>query len=447
MSPSRPEVAGPLRLDARSQDFEAAFAAFLAKDRDSGADVDGVVRDIVADVRRRGDAAVIEYTARFDRLTLTPQTLRFTAGEIAAAVAGVPAARREAIAFAARRIDAYHRKLLPRDIDFTDEAGVRLGARFTPIDAVGLYVPGGKAAYPSSVLMNAVPARVAGVPRIAMVVPTPDGAIDPLVLCAAREAGIDEIYRVGGAQAVAALAWGTASIAPVDKIVGPGNAYVAAAKRQVFGKVGIDLIAGPSEILVIADGRNDPGWIAADLLSQAEHDEAAQSILITDDAAFAEAVCRAVESELKALATASRARASWTGNGAIILVPSLRDSAPLADRIAAEHIELCMEQGPAADLLQRIRHAGAIFVGRHTPEAIGDYVAGTNHVLPTSRTARFSSGLGVSDFLKRTSIVSCDAASLARLAPVAVTLAEAEGLPAHGRSVSIRTNRSPSSSS
>ena len=442
MSPSRPEAAGPLRLDARAADFEGAFAAFLAKDRDSGADVDGVVRDIIADVRRRGDLAVIEYTQRFDRLALTPQTLRFSAQEIEQAVRAVPAARREAIEFAARRIDAYHRKLLPGDIDFTDEAGVRLGARFTPIDAVGLYVPGGKAAYPSSVLMNAVPAKVAGVTRIAMVVPTPDGAIDPLVLCAAQAAGIDEIYRVGGAQAVAALAWGTASIAPVDKIVGPGNAYVAAAKRQVFGKVGIDLIAGPSEILVIADGQNDPGWVAADLLSQAEHDEAAQSILITDDAAFAEAVCRAIESELKSLATAARARASWTGNGAIILVPSLLDSGPLADRIAAEHIELCVESDVAAALLKRIRHAGAIFVGRHTPEAIGDYVAGTNHVLPTSRTARFSSGLGVSDFLKRTSIVSCDAASLARLAPAAMTLAEAEGLPAHGRSVSIRTNRS-----
>jgi histidinol dehydrogenase len=441
MSPSQPDAAGPLRLDARAADFETAFAAFLAKDRDSGADVDGVVRAIIADVRHRGDAAVIEYTERFDRLTLTPQTLRFSSQEIAQSVAGVSAERREAIAFAARRIEAYHRKLLPQDIDFTDEAGVRLGARFTPIDAVGLYVPGGKAAYPSSVLMNAVPAKVAGVPRIAMVVPTPDGAIDPLVLCAAQTAGIDEIYRVGGAQAVAALAWGTASIAPVDKIVGPGNAYVAAAKRQVFGKVGIDLIAGPSEILVIADGENDPGWVAADLLSQAEHDEAAQSILITDDAAFAAAVCRAVESELKALSTGARARASWIGNGAVILVPSLLDAAPLADRIAAEHIELCVEPDTAAILLKRIRHAGAIFVGRHTPEAIGDYVAGTNHVLPTSRTARFSSGLGVSDFLKRTSIVSCDAASLARLAPAAMTLAEAEGLPAHGRSVSIRTNR------
>ncbi|MGE0424889.1 MAG: histidinol dehydrogenase [Reyranellaceae bacterium] len=446
MSPRPPESGGPLLLDARATDFETAFAAFLAKDRDSGADVDGVVRDIIADVRRRGDAAVFEYTARFDRLTLTPRTLRFSPQEIAQAVAGVSAERREAIGFAARRIEAYHRKLLPRDVDFTDEAGVRLGARFTPIDAVGLYVPGGKAAYPSSVLMNAVPAKVAGVPRVAMVVPTPDGVVDPLVLCAADAAGIDEIYRVGGAQAVAALAWGTASIAPVDKIVGPGNAYVAAAKRQVFGKVGIDLIAGPSEILVIADGQNDPGWIAADLLSQAEHDEAAQSILITDDAAFAAAVCRAVDSELKGLATGARARASWTGNGAVILVPSLLDAAPLADRIAAEHIELCVEPGPAAELLKRIRHAGAIFVGRHTPEAIGDYVAGTNHVLPTSRTARFSSGLGVSDFLKRTSIVSCDADSLGRLAPAAMTLAEAEGLPAHGRSVSIRTNRSPSSS-
>jgi histidinol dehydrogenase len=432
---------GPLRLDAGAPGFEASFAAFLARDRDSGVDVDAVVRDIVNDVRRRGDAAVVEYTSRFDRIAVTAGTLRLTDAEIDAAASKVSADARAAIEFAAARIEAYHRKLLPADIEFTDAAGVRLGARFTPLDAVGLYVPGGKAAYPSSVLMNAVPARVAGVRRVAMVVPTPDGALDPLVMCAARVAGIGEIYRIGGAQAVAALAYGTAGIAPVDKIVGPGNAYVAAAKRLVFGKVGIDLIAGPSEILVVADAQNDPSWIAADLLSQAEHDEAAQSILICDDPAFADAVCRVVGQELKGLATSQRARSSWHGNGAVILVPSLVDAAPIIDRIAAEHVELCLEPAPAETLLRRIRHAGAIFVGRHTPEAVGDYVAGTNHVLPTSRTARFSSGLGVADFVKRTSIVSCDAAALARIGPAAVTLAAAEGLPAHGRSVSIRTNR------
>ncbi|TXL77671.1 histidinol dehydrogenase [Vineibacter terrae] len=432
---------GPLRLDARAPDFETAFAAFLARDRDSGADVDAVARDIVADVRRRGDAAVIEYTTRFDRIAVTPGTLRLSAAEIDAAASAAAPEARAAIEFAASRIEAYHRRLLPTDLDFVDAQGVRLGARFTALDAVGLYVPGGKAAYPSSLLMNAIPAKVAGVRRIAMVMPTPGGALDPLVMCAARVAGIDEIYRIGGAQAVAALAYGTATIAPVDKIVGPGNAYVAAAKRLVFGKVGIDLIAGPSEILVVADAANDPSWIAADLLSQAEHDEAAQSILICDDAAFADAVCRAVTGELKRLDTAERAAKSWQGNGAVILVPSLLDAAPIIDRIAAEHVELCLEPGPAETLMRRIRHAGAIFLGRHTPEAVGDYVAGTNHVLPTSRTARFSSGLGVADFLKRTSIVSCDAEALARIGPAAVTLAAAEGLPAHGRSVSIRTNR------
>jgi histidinol dehydrogenase len=432
---------GPLRLEAAAAGFEAAFAAFLAKDRDSGVDVDAVVRDIVSDVRRRGDAAVVEYTTRFDRISVSAETLRLRDGEIDGAASGVSDDERAAIAFAAARIEAYHRKLLPTDVEFVDAAGVRLGARFTALDAVGLYVPGGKAAYPSSVLMNAVPAKVAGVRRVAMVVPTPDGALNPLVMCAARIAGVDEIYRIGGAQAVAALAWGTATIAPVDKIVGPGNAYVAAAKRLVFGKVGIDLIAGPSEILVVADAANDPAWIAADLLSQAEHDESAQSILICDDEAFADAACRAVENELKRLGTADRAAASWRGNGAVIVVPSLADCAPIIDRIAAEHVELCLEPAPAEALLRRIRHAGAIFVGRHTPEAVGDYVAGTNHVLPTSRTARFSSGLGVVDFLKRTSIVSCDADALARIGPAAVTLAAAEGLPAHGRSVTIRTNR------
>jgi histidinol dehydrogenase len=430
-----------LRLDATAADFEARFAAFLAQDRDSGVDVDAVVRDIVAEVRRRGDAAVVEYTNRFDRVAITPAMLRLTDADIDRAASLVPPEQRAAIEFAAARIEAYHRRLLPTDLDFVDDAGVRLGARYTALDAVGLYVPGGKAAYPSSVLMNAVPAKVAGVRRVAMVVPTPDGALDPLVMCAARVAGVDEIYRVGGAQAVAALAYGTATIAPVDKIVGPGNAYVAAAKRLVFGKVGIDLIAGPSEILVVADARNDPAWVAADLLSQAEHDEAAQAILICDEAAFADAVCRVLQTELGQLATAGRAARSWHDNGAVILVPSLVEAAPLIDRIAAEHVELCMEPGPAETLLRRIHHAGAIFVGRHTPEAVGDYVAGTNHVLPTSRTARFSSGLGVADFMKRTSIVSCDAAALGRIGPAAATLAAAEGLPAHGRSVTIRTNR------
>ena len=434
-------TSGPLRLDTTAADFEARFAVFLAKDRDSGADVEAVVRDIVADVRRRGDAALVDYTVRFDRVSVTPATLRLTDAEIDGAASAVPAEQRSAIEFAAARIEAYHRRLLPHDLDFVDAAGVRLGARFTALDAVGLYVPGGKAAYPSSVLMNAVPAKVAGVRRLAMAVPTPDGALDPLVMCAARVAGVDEIYRVGGAQAVAALAYGTTAIAPVDKIVGPGNAYVAAAKRLVFGKVGIDLIAGPSEILVVADAQNDPAWIAADLLSQAEHDEAAQSILLCDDAAFADAVCGAVQSELRQLATAARAAASWCENGAVILVPSLVDCAPIVDRIAPEHIELCMDSGPAELLSRRIRHAGAIFIGRHTPEAVGDYVAGTNHVLPTSRTARFSSGLSVADFMKRTSIVSCDAESLSRLGPAAAILAAAEGLPAHGRSVTIRGNR------
>jgi histidinol dehydrogenase len=433
---------GPLRLDADAPDFDARFSAFLDRDRDSGVDVDAVVREIVSDVRQRGDAAVVEYTRRFDHIAVTAETLRLDAAEIERAASQVSPDERAAIEFAAARIEAYHRKLLPADIEFTDADGVRLGARFTPLDAAGLYVPGGKAAYPSSVLMNAIPARVAGVRRVAMVVPTPGGALNPLVMCAAQVAGITEIYRIGGAQAVAALAWGTATIAPVDKIVGPGNAYVAAAKRLVFGKVGIDLIAGPSEILVVADAQNDPSWIAADLLSQAEHDESAQSILICDDAAFADAVCRAIEHELRGLETAERARQSWHGNGAIIEVPSLVDCAPIVDRIAAEHVELCLDARPAEALLQCIRHAGAIFVGRYTPEAVGDYVAGTNHVLPTSRTARFSSGLGVADFLKRTSIVSCDADALARIGPAAVILAAAEGLPAHGRSVTIRTNRS-----
>jgi histidinol dehydrogenase len=367
--------------------------------------------------------------------------LRISDDERQAAAAKVPAAQREALAFAAQRIEAFHRASLPKDVDFTDATGTRLGARYRPLESVGVYVPGGTAAYPSSVLMNIVPAKVAGVSRILMVVPTPGGVLNPLVMLAAEIAGADEVWRIGGAQAVAALAYGTQSIKPVDKITGPGNAYVAAAKRRVFGQVGIDLIAGPSEILVVADAQNDPAWIAADLLSQAEHDASSQSVLIADDAAFADAVARAVDSELKTMARADIAGASWRDNGCIILVPELAACAPIVDRIAAEHVELAMEKAPAEALADNIRHAGAIFLGRYTPEAIGDYVAGTNHVLPTSRAARFSGGLGVADFLKRTSLVACTPDALAALAPAALALADAEGLGAHGRSVSIRLNR------
>ncbi len=431
----------PLRLDASAAGFERDFSSFLARNRDTDENVDRIAADIVADVRARGDDALIDYTAKFDRLKLAPAGLRVSQAEREKEAAKVPAAQREALLFAAKRIEAFHRALLPRDVEFTDSTGTRLGARYRPIDAAGVYVPGGTAAYPSSVLMNVVPAKVAGVKRIAMVVPTPDGVLNPLVMLAANIAGADEVWRIGGAQAVAALAYGTQSIRPVDKITGPGNAYVAAAKRRVFGQVGIDLIAGPSEILVVADGANDPAWIAADLLSQAEHDASSQSVLVTDDSAFADAVERAVEAELKILPRAAIAGASWCDNGAVILVPSLADCAPIVDRIAAEHVELAMEPAPAQALADRICHAGAIFIGRHTPEAIGDYVAGTNHVLPTSRAARFSGGLGVGDFLKRTSIVSCTPESLAALGPAALALAEAEGLQAHGRSVSVRFNR------
>jgi histidinol dehydrogenase len=432
---------GPLRLDASAPGFERDFAAFLARNRDTDENVDRVVADIIADVRARGDAAMLEYTKRFDRLDTDVKGLRVSRAEREKAAAKVPAAQREALAFAARRIEAFHRALLPKDVDFTDANGTRLGARYRPIDAVGVYVPGGTAAYPSSVLMNIVPAKVAGVPRIVMVVPTPDGVINPLVMLAANIAGADEVWRIGGAQAVAALAYGTQTIKPVDKITGPGNAYVAAAKRRVFGQVGIDLIAGPSEILVVADRYNDPAWIAADLLSQAEHDASSQSVLITDDAGFADDVARAVESELEGLPRADIAGASWRDNGAIILVRDLDAVPAIVDRIAAEHVELAMEPDAAEAFAGKIRHAGAIFIGRHTPEAIGDYVAGTNHVLPTSRAARFSGGLGVADFLKRTSIVACTPESLALLGPAALALAEAEGLGAHGRSVSIRLNR------
>ena len=429
------------RLDAAAPDFEQAFTRFLARNRDSEEDVDRVVAAIVARVRTQGDAALLDYTRKFDRFDSDSTGLRIGDAERRAAAAKVPAAQRDALRFAATRIEAFHRALLPKDVDFIDESGTRLAARYRPLDSVGVYVPGGTAAYPSSVLMNIVPAKVAGVPRVVMAVPTPDGVLNPLVMLAAEIAGADEVWRIGGAQAVAALAYGTQSLKPVDKITGPGNAYVAAAKRRVFGQVGIDLIAGPSEILVVADADNDPAWIAADLLSQAEHDRSSQSVLITDDARFADSVERAVEIELATLQRGDVAGASWRDNGAIILVPELGASAPIVDRIAAEHVELAMESREAEALAARIRHAGAIFLGRHTPEAIGDYVAGTNHVLPTSRAARFSSGLGVADFLKRTSLVACTPEALVVLGPAAIALAEAEGLGAHARSVSIRLNR------
>jgi len=429
----------PMRLDTRDPDFEAAFRTLLEAKREAAADVDDAVAAILAAVKADGDAAVIDYTRRFDGFELTPATMRVTADEVDAAVAACDAATLAALDEAAARIRAFHERQMPDDLDFTDDAGVRLGYRWRPLDAVGLYVPGGTAAYPSSVLMNALPARVAGVGRLVMVVPAPGGMLAPLVLAAARLAGVDEIYRIGGAQAIGALAYGTATIAPVDKIVGPGNAYVAAAKRRVFGTVGIDMIAGPSEILVLADRRNDPAWIAADLLSQAEHDTAAQAILITDDDDFAEAVIGAVDGHLATLPRAATAGESWRTHGAVITVPRLADAVPLVDRVAPEHLEIAAED--AETLAAGVRHAGAIFLGRFTPEAVGDYVAGPNHVLPTARSARFSSGLGVLDFLKRSSLIACDGDSLARIGPAAVTLAEAEGLDAHALSVAIRLNR------
>jgi histidinol dehydrogenase len=428
----------PLRLDARAAGFAAAFERLVAAKREIEQDVAAQVAAIIADVRARGDAALIDYTRRFDRLELTPAKLRVSAAEVASAAARIDGATRGALQLAAERIRAYHRRQLPADERFTDEAGVELGARWTAVAAAGIYVPGGKAAYPSSVLMNAIPAQVAGVGRIVMAVPAPGGEIDPLVLAAAELAGVGEIYRVGGAQAIAALAWGTASIAPVDKIVGPGNVYVAEAKRQVFGQVGIDTIAGPSEILVVADRRNDPAWVAADLLSQAEHDEAAQAILITDDAAFADDAVAAIEGHLATLGRGAIARASWERFGAVIVVERIADAAALVDRIAPEHLELAVESPD--ELLAKVRNAGAVFLGRHTPEAVGDYVAGTNHVLPTAGAARFASGLSVLDFMKRSSIVRCDAAALARIGPAALRLAEAEGFGAHALSVAIRLN-------
>ena len=429
----------PIRLDARSADFAGKFHAFLDAKREASADVEQAVRAIIADVAARGDAALVELTQKFDRVDLGVIGMRVRPDELEAATAACDATALDALKLARDRIEAYHRRQLPKDDRWTDPLGVQLGHRWTAIEAVGLYVPGGTAAYPSSVLMNAVPAKVAGCPRVVMVVPAPDGKLNPLVLAAARLAGVDEIYRIGGAQAVAALAYGTASIAPVAKIVGPGNAYVAAAKRLVFGRVGIDMIAGPSEVLIIADRDANPEWIAADLLAQAEHDTAAQSILITDDAALAGAVEQAVDGQLKTLPRGAVAAASWRDFGAVILVGALDDAVALTDAIAPEHLEI--ETHDPEPLAAKIRNAGAIFLGSHTPEAIGDYVAGSNHVLPTARSARFSSGLGVLDFMKRTSILRLDADALGKLGPAAIALGQAEGLEAHARSVAMRLNR------
>jgi len=425
-------------LDTRDGDFEERFTALLGEKRETAADVNDAVAKIIALVRSKGDAALIDLTAALDGLDLSKTGIAITPAEIEAARAQVDAETLSALELAHARILDHHRRQLPESQSYTDESGVEIGQRWTPVASAGLYVPGGTASYPSSVLMNAVPAKVAGVARLVMVVPTPKGELSPLVLVAAKLAGVDEIYRVGGAQAVAALAYGTGTIRPVAKIVGPGNAYVAAAKRQVFGQVGIDMVAGPSEVVIIADGDNDPAWIAADLLAQAEHDMAAQSILITDDAGFASAVTEAVEAQLATLPRAATARASWDDFGAVILVGHLDEAPAIADRLAPEHLEIATENPDT--LAERINDAGAIFVGRYTPEVIGDYVAGTNHVLPTARSARFASGLGVLDFMKRTSILKLDAESLKTLGPAAMALARAEGLEAHRRSVAIRLN-------
>ena len=424
------------RLCTTDPGFEAEFTALLGQTRQTTQAVDRAVADIIAAVRARGDAAVIDYTARFDRQTLTAQRLRIPAAEIDAAVSSIPPGLAAALDLAASRIEAFHRAQLPQDLRMTDAAGITMGMRWTALEAVGLYVPGGKAAYPSSVLMNALPARVAGVARIAMCVPAPNGLLDPLVLAAARRGGVTEIYRIGGAQAVAALAYGTEMIAPVDRIVGPGNAYVAEAKRQVFGRVGIDNIAGPSEVVVLADADNDPRRIAVDLLAQAEHDEAAQSILISNDAVFADAVAAAVLAELPSLPRAGIAGASWQAHGAVIVVQDWDQAVALVDRLAPEHLQLMLRDPEA--VFARVRHAGAIFLGAFCPEAVGDYVAGPNHVLPTGRTARFASGLSVFDFLKRTTFVSATQAALDAVGPAAVALAEAEGLQAHARSIALR---------
>ena len=427
-----------LRLSSRDPDFDTRITALLGAKREISEDVDQTVKAIIVDIIQRGDAALIDYTHRFDRMEISANQLRVTEPEINAAILKCEPASVEALKVARDRIEAYHRRQKPTDERNTDELGVTLGHLWTAIEAVGLYVPGGTASYPSSVLMNAIPAQVAGVPRIVIVVPTPDGVLNPLVLAAARLAGITEIYRVGGAQAIAALAYGTQTIAPVAKIVGPGNAYVAAAKRRVFGQVGIDMIAGPSEVAILADETANPDWIAADLLAQAEHDTAAQSILVTNSTALGDSVALAVDRQLKTLPRADIAGASWRDYGAIITVDTLQSAIPLIDRLAPEHLEIEAEN--AEELAANIRNAGAIFLGSHTPEAIGDYVGGTNHVLPTARSARFSSGLGVLDFMKRTSILSCTPESLRALGPSAIALAESEGLGGHARSVAIRLN-------
>ena len=426
----------PVFLNATDPNFEAEFQTLLSAKREDSPDVDQVVVDIIADVRARGDAALLEYTERFDRLTLAPETLRLSGAEIAAEIQKVAPEDRAALELAAERIRAYHAEQMPQDAWWKDASGAELGWRWTPVSAAGLYVPGGLATYPSSVLMNAIPAKVAGVERLAITVPTPDGAINPLVILAAELAGVDEIYRIGGAQAIAALAYGTSSVASVDKITGPGNAFVAAAKRRVFGKVGIDMIAGPSEILVIADKDNNPDWIALDLLSQAEHDESAQSILITDDADFASAVSASVDKFLQTLERRDIAGASWRDYGAIILVSDMDQAVALSDRIAPEHLEICVDD--AMGVSEKIHHAGAIFIGAWTPEAIGDYVGGPNHVLPTARSARFSSGLSVMDFVKRTTLSRMTPDALAQIGPAAERLASSEGLEAHGLSVTAR---------
>ena len=429
------------RLNASDADFAQDFQKLLFAKREEEEDVAQVVRGILADVRKRGDAAVIELTNKFDRAGVTAGTLKLSAAEIDAALGKVSKAQLQAIEIAAARIEAYHLRQIPEDARFTDDTGALLGWRWTSVDSAGLYVPGGTASYPSSVLMNAVPAKVAGVKRIVMVTPASGGVINPMVLAAAKRAGVTDIYRIGGAQAVAALAFGTETIKPVDKIVGPGNAYVAAAKREVFGQVGIDSVAGPSEILVVADGGNDPEWIAADLLSQAEHDASSQSILITDDAVFAGKVAEACEKQIALLPRRAIAQQSWNNYGAIIVVANLDDAAPLADQIAPEHLEIATADPEA--FLGKVRHAGAIFLGRHTPEAMGDYIAGPNHVLPTSRTARFSSGLSVLDFMKRTTLLGLSAASIAAIGPDALILAESEGLDAHARSIAARLKQRP----
>ena len=429
----------PVFLDTTSADFETAFQALLSAKREDSPDVDAAVAQIIQDVQARGDVAVIELTAKFDRLELTPETMAFSAAKIAEAVAQVSDDDRAALELAAKRIQAYHEKQMPADHEWTDDTGATLGWRWSAVSAAGLYVPGGLASYPSSVLMNAIPAKVAGVERLAIAVPTPDGQVNPLVLLAAQLSGVDEIYRIGGAQAIAALAYGTDIIAPVDKITGPGNAFVAAAKRRVFGKVGIDMIAGPSEILVIADKDNDPDWIALDLLSQAEHDESAQSILITDDAGFGQQVAQAVDKRLETLQRREIAGASWRDFGAVVTVRNLDEAAALSNRVAPEHLELCVAD--PVELSAKTLHAGAIFLGQYTPEAIGDYVGGPNHVLPTARSARFSSGLSVMDFLKRTTLSQMTPQALRAIGPSAARLANSESLEAHGLSVIARLER------